>query len=57
MKSLIIDDIFNKNLSRLFVNELNDDHDQEQFKKDFACSVQKTYETFFYKNIRKNKKL
>jgi carbamoyltransferase len=54
-ENLIIDDIFNQNLSRLFVNELNDDHDQEQFKKDFACSVQKTYEHFFIKILEKIK--
>ena len=54
-ENLIIDDIFNQNLSRLFVNELNDDHDQEQFKKDFACSVQKTYEHFFINILKKIK--
>jgi carbamoyltransferase len=52
-ENLIIDDIFNENLSKLFVNELNDDYDQEQFKKDFACSVQKTYEHFFINILKK----
>jgi len=54
-ENLIIDDIFNENLSRLFVNELSKDHDQEQFKKDFACSVQKTYEHFFINILKKIK--
>tara|TARA_Y100000389_G_scaffold120331_1_gene117585 strand:+ start:270 stop:1994 length:1725 start_codon:yes stop_codon:yes gene_type:complete len=54
-ENLIIDDIFNDNLSRLFINELNDVHNQEQFKKDFACSVQKTYEYFFIKILKKIK--
>ena len=54
-ESLIIDDIFNKNLSSLFINELSDDHNKGQFQKDFACSVQKTYEYFFIKILKKIK--
>jgi len=52
-ENLIIDDIFNENLSKLFVNELSNDNDQEQFKKDFACSVQKIYEHFFVNILEK----
>jgi carbamoyltransferase len=48
-ENLFIDNIFNENLSKLFENELSIKQDIEQFKKDFACSVQQTYEYFFIK--------
>jgi len=52
-ENLFIDNIFNENLSKLFENELSIKQDIEQFKKDFACSVQKTYEYFFIKILKK----
>jgi len=44
-----IDQIFNNKLNELFYKEKLDNKDQ--FIKDFACSVQKVYENYFYKII------
>ena len=46
-ENLEIDNIFNSKVEKLFVEEVN----KENFKKDFACSVQKVYEFFFKKVI------
>ena len=45
-ENLEIDNIFNSKVEKLFIEEVN----KENFKKDFACSVQKVYE-FFFKRI------
>ncbi len=46
--NLNIDEIFNFKLKELFSEEI----DKENFKKNFACSVQKVYEFFFKKIIK-----
>jgi len=46
-ENLLIDKIFNSKIENLFSNEINN----ENFQKDFACSVQKVYEFFFKKVI------
>ena len=51
--SLVIDEIFNKKLLKLFSLELIDNKNKDQFTKDFAASVQKIYEFFFKKIIHK----
>jgi len=51
--SLVIDEIFNKKLLKLFSLELIDNTNKDQFIKDFAASVQKIYEFFFKKIIHK----
>ena len=45
--NLIIDDIYNENLSELFDIEKKKSSDVNFFAKNFACSVQKVYEYFF----------
>jgi len=52
-ESLIIDQIFNSNLIKLFSSELDSIKNKDQFIKDFASSVQKIYEFFFMKIIEK----
>jgi len=52
-ESLIIDTIFNSKLLDLFSIELNDHKNKDKFIKDFASSVQKVYEFFFQKIIKK----
>tara|TARA_B100000787_G_scaffold71256_1_gene52374 strand:- start:2456 stop:4180 length:1725 start_codon:yes stop_codon:yes gene_type:complete len=52
-ESLIIDTIYNLKLLDLFSIELNDHKNKDKFIKDFAASVQKVYEFFFQKIIRK----
>ena len=52
-ESLIIDQIFNSNLIKLFSSELDSIKNKDQFIKDFASSVQKIYEFFFIKIIEK----
>lgn len=52
-ENLFIDDIFNKNLLKLFEEDMKKTQDIENFKKDFACSVQKTYEYFFVNILEK----
>lgn len=52
-ESLVIDQIFNANLIRLFSTELDNIKDKDQFTKDFASSVQKIYEFFFIKIVEK----
>ncbi len=47
--SLEIDQIFNDKLNNLFEKEKSEN--EEDFTKDFACSVQKVYEYFFNKII------
>ena len=47
--SLEIDQIFNDKLNNLFEKEKSEN--EEDFTKDFACSVQKVYEHFFNKII------
>ena len=47
-ENLTIDEIFNSKLKKLFSNEMS----HEGFEKNFACSVQKTYE-FYLKEIAK----
>ena len=49
--NLEIDQIFNEKLSDLFLMDKNLVNDNDQFKKDFASSVQKVYEFFFNKII------
>ena len=51
--SLHIGEIFNSNLVELFSAELKYTNIEDQFKKDFASSVQKIYEYFFEKIIYK----
>ena len=51
--SLHIGEIFNSNLVELFSTELKYTNIEDQFKKDFASSVQKIYEYFFEKIIDK----
>ena len=51
--SLVIDEIFNKKLLKLFSLELIDNKNKDEFTKDFAASVQKIYEFFFKKIIHK----
>ena len=51
--SLHIGQIFNSNLVELFSTELKYTNIDDQFKKDFASSVQKIYEYFFEKIIDK----
>jgi carbamoyltransferase len=51
--SLHIGEIFNSNLVELFSAELKYTNMEDQFKKDFASSVQKIYEYFFEKIIDK----
>ena len=48
-ENLTIDEIFNSKLKKLFSKEMS----HEEFEKNFACSVQKTYEFFFKKIINK----
>ena len=48
-ETLLIDQIYNSQLLKLFSLELNDSHNKNQFTKDFASSVQKIYEFFFNK--------
>lgn len=50
---LHIDQIFNSNLINLFSTELKHANNNDQFKKDFASSVQKIYEFFFTKILNK----
>jgi carbamoyltransferase len=50
---LYIDNIFNDNLVELFKPELNISNSKDQFIKDFASSVQKIYEFFFKKIIKR----
>ena len=52
-ESLVIDQIFNANLIKLFSIELNNIKNKDQFTKDFASSVQKIYEFFFIKIVEK----
>mgnify|MGYP006087258789 FL=1 len=47
--NLVIDQIFSDDLSILFKDEINHHSNKEQFTKDFASSVQKTYEFYFQK--------
>ena len=49
--SLEIDQIYDNKLKDLFLDEINSENDYEQFKKNFASSVQKVYEYFFKKII------
>ncbi len=49
--SLEIDQIYGDKLNDLFLNDINDQNNYEEFKKDFASSVQKVYEFFFEKII------
>ena len=51
--SLEIDQIYQKKLNDLFFDEINNESNYEQFRKNFACSVQKIYEFFFEKIILK----
>ena len=54
---LTIDEIFNKNLSKLFNEDKENALNASDFLKNFACSVQKVYEYFFEKiltNLSKN---
>ena len=51
-KNLEIDEIFNSKIKDLFSLEIN----EENFQKDFACSVQHVYEFFFEKIINLIKK-
>ena len=50
-ETLLIDQIYNSQLLKLFSLELNDSHNKNQFTKDFASSVQKIYEFFFNKKL------
>ena len=52
-ESLVIDQIFNTNLIKLFSLELDNIKNKDQFTKDFASSVQKIYEFFFMKIVEK----
>jgi len=52
-ESLIIDTIYNSKLLDLFSIELNNYKNKDLFIKDFASSVQKVYEFFFQKIIKK----
>ncbi len=51
--SLEIDQIYQKKLNDLFFDEINNENNYEEFRKNFACSVQKIYEFFFEKIILK----
>ncbi len=51
--SLEIDQIYQKKLSDLFFDEINQEDNYEEFQKNFASSVQKVYEFFFEKIILK----
>ena len=50
-ENLTIDQIFNKRLNDLFLNDLNNVSKKEIFQRDFASSVQKVYEFYFGKII------
>ncbi len=52
-ESLEIDQIYEDKLNDLFLNDINSENDFEEFRKNFACSVQKVYEYFFEKIISK----
>ena len=52
-ENLKIDQIFNEKLNKLFLNDKAQSNNSEQFKKDFASSVQKVYEFFFKRIISK----
>ncbi len=54
-ENLIIDKIYNSNLSNLFKNEIINNSNNDMFKKNFASSVQKIYEYFFIKILEKIK--
>ena len=50
-EELIIDQIFNDNLIKLFSDDLEKSKDKHEFSINFAASVQKVYEHFFKKII------
>ena len=50
-ESLEIDQIYDDKLNNLFLSDMNNEDNYEEFKKNFACSVQKVYEYFFKKII------
>ena len=50
-ESLDIDQIYKDKLNDLFFNDINNEKDYEEFRKNFASSVQKVYEFFFKKII------
>tara|TARA_Y100001958_G_scaffold160108_1_gene166387 strand:+ start:7763 stop:9484 length:1722 start_codon:yes stop_codon:yes gene_type:complete len=49
--SLEIDQIYEDKLNDLFLSDINGENDYEEFRKNFASSVQKVYEYFFKKII------
>ncbi|MAZ07798.1 MAG: carbamoyltransferase [Rickettsiales bacterium] len=54
-ENLVIDKIYNSNLSKLFEKEIISHAKNDLFKKNFAASVQKIYEYFFLKILEKIK--
>ena len=57
-ENLEIDQIYEDKLKDLFSSDINNENDYEEFRKNFASSVQKVYEFFFKKiifNILNNK--
>ena len=50
-ESLEIDRIYSDKLNNLFSSDISNEKDYEEFKKNFASSVQKVYEYFFEKII------
>ena len=48
-ESLDIDQIYKDKLNDLFFNDINNEKDYEEFRKNFASSVQKVYEFFLRK--------
>lgn len=52
-ENLLIDQIYNEKLENLFREDIKNSKNQDQFSKDFASSVQKVYEYFFNRILKK----